>query len=103
MKKKKWLVFYPVVKSPKNTLNNQNGALFSLLTSFFFWHEKRRCLKNITPPKFNSSPLKNDGWKTILSFWDGNFSGAMLDFQGVVKVGIFPKKGIICLKPPASY
>ncbi len=29
-----------------------------------------------TPPKFNSSPLKNDGWKTSLSFWDGTFSGA---------------------------
>ena len=36
-----------------------------------------------TLPKFNSSPLKNDGWKTILSFWDGIFSGAMLNFQGV--------------------
>ena len=23
----------------------------------------------VAPPKFNSSPLKNDGWKTILSFW----------------------------------
>ena len=23
-------------------------------------------------------PLKMDGWKTILSFWDGLFSGAML-------------------------
>ena len=33
-----------------------------------------------TLPKFNSSPLKNDGWKTILSFWDGKFSGAMLNF-----------------------
>ena len=22
-----------------------------------------------TPPKFNSFPLKNDGWKTILSYW----------------------------------
>ena len=29
-----------------------------------------------TLPKFNSSPLKNDGWKMILSFWDGVF------FQG---------------------
>ena len=27
-------------------------------------------------PKFNSSPLQNDGWKTILSCWDGIFSGA---------------------------
>ncbi len=26
----------------------------------------------------NSSHLKMDGWKTILSFWDGLFSGAML-------------------------
>ena len=30
----------------------------------------------ITLPKFNSSPLKMDGWKTILSYWEGNFSGA---------------------------
>ena len=30
----------------------------------------------VTPPAFNSSPLKNDGWKTILSYWEGNFSGA---------------------------
>ena len=22
-----------------------------------------------TPPKFDSSPLKNGGWKTILSYW----------------------------------
>ena len=25
-----------------------------------------------------SLPLKNDGWKTIVSFWDGPFSGDML-------------------------
>ncbi len=24
--------------------------------------------------KSNSSPLKNDGWKTILPFWNGPFS-----------------------------
>ncbi len=36
-----------------------------------------------TPPKFNSSPLKNGGWKTILSYWEGNFSGAMLNFVRV--------------------
>ena len=34
-----------------------------------------------TPWKFNSSPLKNDGWKT--TFWDGIFSGAMLNFRRV--------------------
>ena len=27
-------------------------------------------------PKFNSSPLKNDGWKAILSYWD------FVTFQG---------------------
>ena len=31
-----------------------------------------------TLPETNSSPLKMDGWKTRPSFWDGNFSGAML-------------------------
>ena len=36
-----------------------------------------------TPPKFNSSPLKNGGWKTSLSHWQGNFSGAMLNFGRV--------------------
>ena len=29
-----------------------------------------------TPTKFNSSPLKNGGWKTSLSYWEGNLSGA---------------------------
>ena len=29
----------------------------------------------ITLPETNSSPLKIDGWKTILSFWGGLFSG----------------------------
>ena len=30
-----------------------------------------------TLPETNSSHLKMDGWNTILSFWDGLFSGAM--------------------------
>ena len=29
-------------------------------------------------PETNSSPLKINGWKRIVSFWDGLFSGAML-------------------------
>ena len=32
----------------------------------------------ITLPETNSSPLSIDGWKTILSFWDAIFSGAVL-------------------------
>ena len=31
-----------------------------------------------TLPETNSSHLKMDGWNTIVSFWDGLFSGAML-------------------------
>ena len=34
----------------------------------------------VTLPKFNSSPLKNGGWKTRLSYWEGNF------FRGYVKL-----------------
>ena len=32
----------------------------------------------VTLPKTKNSPLKMDGWNTIVSFWDGLFSGAML-------------------------
>ena len=131
-KQHKWLVFYPVVKSPKKHPKQPKfGALFStahvILLLGWYRGEPQKAgsgrvsklktptnweinfvfsawrLKNITPRKFNSSPLKNDGWKTILSFWDGNFSGAMVNFQGVVKMGIFPKKGVNFLKPPASF
>ena len=28
-------------------------------------------------------PLKIDGWKTILAFWDGKIYGAMINFRGV--------------------
>ena len=37
----------------------------------------------VTPPKFNSSPLKNHGWKTTFLLGFGNFSGAMLNFGRV--------------------
>ena len=29
----------------------------------------------------NSSHLKMDGWNTIVCFWDGLFSGAVLSFK----------------------
>ena len=33
--------------------------------------------KTLTPsPEIEHSPWSNDGWKTILSYWEGNFSGA---------------------------
>ena len=43
-----------------------------LLSNMAFWVS--------TPLKFNSSPLEND------LFWDGLFSGAMLNFQGVCQL-----------------
>ncbi len=37
----------------------------------------------VSPPKFNSEfTPENPGWKTILSYWEGNSSGAMSDFGG---------------------
>ena len=40
-------------------------------SSSSWWHDGST---RYTPPKFNSSPLKMDGWNTIVSFWDGLFS-----------------------------
>jgi len=37
-----------------------------------------------TLPKFNSSPLKNDAWKTTLLLGWYIFRGKLLNFQGVV-------------------
>ena len=36
-----------------------------------------------TPPKFNSSPLKNDGWKMSFLLGFLNFRGKLLNFRGV--------------------
>ena len=42
---------------------------------------------SLTLPETNSSPLKMDGWNTtVVSFWDGLFSGAMLNFGRVIKI-----------------
>ena len=49
----------------------------------FFLIEMMQSHSNLPPRSLTFSPLKNDGWKTSLSSWDGDFSGAMLNFQGV--------------------
>ena len=47
-------------------------------------------------PKFNSLPLKNDGWKMILSFWDWLlFRGELLNFRGVVFLSTIFKKSCL--------
>ena len=43
---------------------------WKVLTNFSFF------LGGDTLPETNSSPLKMDGWNTILSYWEGLFSGA---------------------------
>ena len=66
----------------------------TLITWCFFlnvlkwsWNTRwfRHLLGSLTPPKFNSSPLKNSGWKTILSYWVSvTFQGRLLlNFGGV--------------------
>ena len=43
---------------------------------------KDRCPEWPTPPKFNSSPLKNDGWEMILSSWGpAYFQGRTVSFR----------------------
>ena len=53
------------------------------------------CFFDDTPPKFNSSPLKNDGWKTTF-LSEGLFWGAMLNFKEVY----FNKWGRSLFKKP---
>ena len=57
-----------------------------------------------TPPKFNSSPLKNNAWKTILSFWgSAYFQGRTVNFQGR-KGGMWSKPNGSCWDPgPISH
>ena len=45
--------------------------------------DRYTCIYNIICWKFSSSPLKNDGWRRLVFFWDGNSSGAILN-SGVV-------------------
>lgn len=40
----------------------------------------------LLPGSLTALPSKSDGWKTILSFWDGNFWEAISNFRGVVLV-----------------
>ena len=47
-----------------------------------------------TLPETNGSHLKMDGWKTIVSFWDGLCSGAMLVSGSVIDPIIFLDKDI---------
>ena len=77
-----------------DTIDGQNPAALEGWRAPFFlqkrcmhprsWTINSTCATS-TPSKFNSSLLKNDGWKTILSFWGPViFQGLLqLNFQGV--------------------
>ena len=48
---------------------------------------KNLILLNKENKKESIEPLKNDDWKTILSFWVDNFSGTILNFAGAQQNG----------------
>ena len=50
---------------------------------FFFMTSESR----LTPLKFNSSPLKNGGWKTTFLVGRSLFRGELLNFGGVNQLG----------------
>ena len=48
------------------------------------WRSKVEIEARVTPPKFNNSPLKNDGWKTTFLLERlPIFRGEMLNFRWV--------------------
>ena len=65
--------------------NNRLYKIFSLMKGGF--------LISHTLPETNSSPLKMDGWNTILSYWGDLFSGAFaVSFREVKKMKVSPNR-----------
>ena len=52
-----------------------------------------------------SLPLKIDGWKTILSFWEDQFSGvnSLLNFEGVTTQGKKIERQLCHEKNPLTF
>ena len=60
-----------------------DGSAVSLEDSEKYIGEMIRLKLANTPPKFNSSPLKNGGWKTSLSYWVSvTFQGRTVKLRG---------------------
>lgn len=58
--------------------------------------------KKFTPPKFNKSFWKNDGWFRWVCFWDcHNFS--MLTFWGVEATNWRPQKTTLFMRVEANF
>ena len=60
------------------TLPPETSCRFVVPFRFLFDDSNHQFFGGFTLPETNSSHLKMDGWKTIVSFWEGLFSGAML-------------------------
>ena len=65
-----------------------------------FWNNPHISIGSInifyTPPKFNSSPMKNNAWKMILSFWDcAYFKGKTFSLWKIL--GLYPKQRWVLL------
>ncbi len=59
-----------------------NFVMYNDVYSSYKKDDIKRMMKKVdfkpdSVPETNSSPLKMDGWNTILSYWDGPFSGAI--------------------------
>ena len=82
-------------KIANQSVTTKVGLLFCLLLSFLGpWGRNRNTKQMHTPPKFNIAPEK--WWlEDYCPFWDGNFSRAMLNFQGV-HVGDAISVGVVC-------
>ena len=66
-------------------------TIFYGMVSEFHHFVSGNNFQGILPRKFNSSPLKNGGWKTILSYWvPVTFQGRTVKFRGGIMVGELP-------------
>ena len=68
------------------------GSLLQRSWCWLYTHPKFHIAlaKMITLPETNSSHPKMDGWKTILSYWEGDFSGTMWNFRWAITLISLP-------------
>ena len=80
-------------------LDFKKGVVWFGLTRVFFWDSRKNCVTHRDGKK--SGPPEAWKWmvgKTILTFWEGNFSGAMLKCQ---TSGVY-HSNLLCRKTSCS-
>ena len=66
---------YPTKREKENHLQNAIlGGYLSFLEGTTQWYGD--CNQPLPSQSLTARPLKNAGWKTSLSYWEGNLSGA---------------------------